>query len=316
MTALGKQDLEKLRDFTNEETIQKWLGLEKRLSVTSKKITIANTGLVNSGKSSLFNALLDSFDKRRFPEGAVRTTTRGDREKFTNSIDILDTPGIDAKDGADDAVAFKVLMEADLIVAVHNIHLGMLNRSEYEWLSHIAKHMKKDEIKKRVIFVCTWIDQSERQTGYESALKTTKEQVFEAFGTEIPFWEVSAKRYFTGHEKNRSALINASKIPQFKAFLLERASEIQSGISKQRYAEFLKLCKEIHQKLRNQQNMLQKSKAQKISEIENDHSFEFEAWNAALTHFDNLRDTVWDELREISYESGMAQFVDKIDCMK
>ena len=59
-------------------------------------------------------------------------------------------PGIDATE-EDDDVAYQTLMEADLIVATHNIKMGMLNKSEYEWFSHLAEKMQKEEIQQRIL---------------------------------------------------------------------------------------------------------------------------------------------------------------------
>ena len=157
MAFFKERELGKLTDLTSKEFVQRWQGIEKKLS-SKDTITIANTGLVNSGKSSLFNALLDAFEEERFPVGAIRTTKQGDKESLLDGVDIMDTPGIDATD-EDDDVAYRTLMEADLIVATHNIKMGMLNKSEYEWLSHLAKKIEKKEIIRRLIFVCTWYDE-------------------------------------------------------------------------------------------------------------------------------------------------------------
>ena len=127
MAFLDEKELDSLAVLTGRKSAQKWRGMGKRMAAGGAAVTIANTGLVNSGKSSLFNALLDSFEQERFPVGAVRTTMQGDRENLCQGVDIVDTPGIDASDDDDDA-AYSALMEADLIVAVHNIKTVM--RSE------------------------------------------------------------------------------------------------------------------------------------------------------------------------------------------
>ena len=101
---LSRSDIETLGRLTGSDMVNQWQGLIKKLDY-GQKITIANTGLYSSGKSSLFNALLGrvSDDSLRFPVGVVPTTKTGDREPLTENIDILDTPGINTVDTKDDA---------------------------------------------------------------------------------------------------------------------------------------------------------------------------------------------------------------------
>ena len=69
MNLLTEQELSKLSTKTSRDLAQRWQGMERKLS-GKDGVTIANTGLVNSGKSSLFNALLDRNDgTERFPVG-------------------------------------------------------------------------------------------------------------------------------------------------------------------------------------------------------------------------------------------------------
>ena len=313
MAFFKERELGKLTDLTSKEFVQRWQGIEKKLS-SKDTITIANTGLVNSGKSSLFNALLDAFEEERFPVGAIRTTKQGDKESLLDGVDIMDTPGIDATD-EDDDVAYRTLMEADLIVATHNIKMGMLNKSEYEWLSHLAKKIEKKEIIRRLIFVCTWIDERQRQEDYQSAIEETKRQVFEAVGVEIPFWEVSAKRYFTAHQKGNEALAQASKIPQFKGFLLERASEARKIVAEQRKKELHALCSETMQILRLDRAKLQVDIDKKRRAIQKQYAPVYQNWKKILENFSYKRKLVEEKLNELKSEntdSSLHGFINKI----
>ncbi len=259
MAFLDEKELDSLAVLTGRKSAQKWRGMGKRMAAGGAAVTIANTGLVNSGKSSLFNALLDSFEQERFPVGAVRTT-----------------------------------MQGDLIVAVHNIKTGMLNKSEYEWLKKLAGGMKGQEIGKRVVFVCTWIDERERQDGYQDAVKETKSQVFEALGEEVPFWEVSAKRYFTAHKKGKESLARASKIPQFKEFLLEKAVSAHGTAAQQRQQAFQQLCSETigqKQRLQGYINRTEKNLQYKYAPA-------VRSWESILENFKSMREDINRKLNE------------------
>ena len=297
MAWLDEKELDSLAVLTGRKSAQKWRGMGKRMAAGGAAVTIANTGLVNSGKSSLFNALLDSFEQERFPVGAVRTTMQGDRENLCQGVDIVDTPGIDASDDDDDA-AYSALMEADLIVAVHNIKTGMLNKSEYEWLKKLAGGMKGQEIGKRVVFVCTWIDERERQDGYQDAVKETKSQVFEALGEEVPFWEVSAKRYFTAHKKGKESLARASKIPQFKEFLLEKAVSAHGTAAQQRQQAFQQLCSETIGQLNSQKQRLQGYINRTEKNLQYKYAPAVRSWESILENFKSMREDINRKLNE------------------
>ena len=108
---LTQKDIEALERLNISQISRQWEGLLRK-SQNNGRITIANTGLYSSGKSSLFNALLGRTgdNDMRFKVGAVPTTKKGDREKFTDNIDLLDTPGIDTRDSHDDAEALDMLL--------------------------------------------------------------------------------------------------------------------------------------------------------------------------------------------------------------
>lgn len=294
-----EQELGKLANQTDRELAQRWKGMEKKLAAKNT-ITIANTGLVNSGKSSLFNALLaDTHDTERFPVGAVRTTKHGDREHLSDGVDIVDTPGIDAAD-EDDNVAFETLMAADLIVATHNIKMGMLNKSEYDWLARLAQGMKKDEIKQRIIFACTWIDERDQDAEvYQSAVEETKRQVFEALGAEVPVWEVSAKRYMTARKKGKKGLEQASKIPAFKEFLLKRAAKAGKTAAVQRQKAFQELCAETAKKLKEERQTMQRAVDDKRRKIHARYAPAYQSWGSIFGNFRSKKGVVEGKLKEL-----------------
>lgn len=314
MALLQPEALRTLEMFASCELVQRWKGLEEKLS-RDEIITIANTGLVNAGKSSLFNALLDK--EEYFAVGAVRTTTTGRRAKMNDWIEVLDTPGIDAAEN-DDEEAFSSVVQADLIVAIHNIKIGMLNRAEYEWLERLARHMTRQEIEQRVIFACTWIDERDRQDDYQSVVEETKRQVSAALGTDIlSFWEISAKRYINARKRGNATLEEASKLPKFREYLLKRASRARETAAQRRRAELKTLCQDTQDTLRAKKSELQYTIKQREQAAKRQFQPARDTWASILRNFASSRASVERKMQDLSRESdsssNMQEFRRKIN---
>ena len=216
-TKLTERDFSLLKKYCGNGIETRWRGILKRLN-GGERIRVVNTGVVSSGKSSILNALTDHIDEERFPTGAARTTTIADEYEYGDNILFVDTPGIDVT-AADDATAFDTVVTADVIMMVHNIRTGVLTRNELEWLERISAHMEPGAIRSRFIFVCSWMDTRDREENCADLVQDLKESVQRSLGVEIPFFEVSAKRYLS----RKPALMKKSNIPELREMLSKRA---------------------------------------------------------------------------------------------
>lgn len=197
------------------------------------EMTIVNTGMVSSGKSSLYNILTENIEQERFPTGAARTTTIADSYHYKDLV-YIDTPGIDVKD-IDDEVAFSTIMEADIVLITHNIKTGPLTRAESEWIKRISEAMPTDEIrKKRMIFVCTWKDMREKEDGYREFYEEVCRMAFDAAGTEINTCDVSVLKYQNGIKKDKPLLCEKSGIIELRDLIDRMAGDYAS--EKENYA--------------------------------------------------------------------------------
>lgn len=304
MARLAKKDFTVLAKYIDPDLLERWTGIEKK-SASDNYITIANTGLFSSGKSQLFNALIDRTEDERFPVGTIPTTKIGDREKFSDRIELIDTPGIDAKN-KDDEVAFKMLVESDIILITHNVKTGMLGRAEFEWIQSIAYGMPEEERTKRLIFVATWIDAITDEGDYKKTIDEIKRQLIDAAGVELTFWEVSSKRYYTARKKNNEVLEKKSNIPGLRKFLIDYASsyEKESAIEK----EIAILSEETLAALSQQADNLRKS----ISSIDKKHQKKAKEktnlWTSKLDRFKNMRSGVESKLTRIKNEDDSSSF--------
>ena len=215
-------DFDLIKKICGQETVFRLQGALRNLNADTVKIV--NTGMVSSGKSSLYNLLTDNTTVERFPTGAARTTTDADTYCYKN-MEYIDTPGIDVRE-ADDEIAFRTVMESDIILMVHNIKTGPLTRSESDWLARIADGMKDVKMcRRRMIFVCTWKDTREHDQGYGEIISEVKKMVFDAVGTEIPFFDVSIKKYLDGVKKGKAVLCEKSGITELKTFVENFAAQ-------------------------------------------------------------------------------------------
>lgn len=224
--------------------------LQNKLDSLGGDVTITNTGVVSSGKSSLYNALLDIGDGERFSVGAARTTITKDIEPLTENVYIIDTPGINIE-SADDEVALNAVCASSIIVMVHNIRMGMLHKNEVEWIRKIASNFSSpQETKDRFVFVCSWIDGREREETYQKTLDEIKKILVETMGVEPDFYTVSATRFQKGKSINKPEMIEMSGIPRLKADLLKKAEYFNSHYGDSHIkAEIIKLCEESLTKL-------------------------------------------------------------------
>lgn len=246
MVKFSEKELEFISEKCGKEFVQRYTGIVNREN--DKVVKVVNTGMVSSGKSSLFNILIDSTEKEYFPTGAARTTKVADYFDYKN-ISFIDTPGFDVRN-EDDELAFQTIMEADLIMMVHNIRTGPINRSEAEWLEEIVKRMKDVEMcQARLMFVCTWKDTREKDEDYSDIIADVKRQVFGIIGVEVPFFEVSVKKYVNGVTKGKEVLKSSSGIIELKQYLEEYATQYMVKKAKLNEEEMCVLVFEIRNKL-------------------------------------------------------------------
>lgn len=284
-----KIDFEVIKKYCGQEMGFRLQGALNNLQINTVKIV--NTGMVSSGKSSLYNLLTDNATNERFPTGAARTTTAADTYSY-NNMEYIDTPGIDVRD-ADDEIAYRTVMESDIILMVHNIKTGPLIRSEIDWLRRIAAGMQNPEMcKHRMIFVCTWKDTREKEDGYEEILNEVKQMAFEAVGTDIPFFDVSIKKYLDGVNKGKKALCEKSGIEELKAFIDEYVEQY-AGMKREYAAlSFEQIAAEVHSLLVESRNKKSWGIEQKEKETKQKFSSQRHSWKGICGYFKGRREAL------------------------
>lgn len=260
-------------------------------NLDTSAVRIVNTGMVSSGKSSLYNLLTDHATTERFPTGAARTTTYADAYSYKN-MEYIDTPGIDVQD-ADDEVAYRTVMESDIIIMVHNIKTGPLTRSETDWLARIASGIKDAEMRKRrLIFVCTWKDTREKEQGYEDILNEVKRMAIDAVGVEVPFFDVSIKKYLDGIEKEKDLLCEKSGIPELKAFIenyAEQYAVVKHSASLDTFEQVVAEVRSALEQMRSERKNAMKKSADNVRRKFNTQR---KSWNGVFSYFKGRREAM------------------------
>ena len=105
----------------------------KEITADCQTINIINAGIMNHGKSSLFNSLIE---KEVFGVGDVRVTEKIQREQWLGNAFLIDTPGLEAEE-SDDTVAYEAYRRANMIIFVHTIKVGELHEKELNAINKI-----------------------------------------------------------------------------------------------------------------------------------------------------------------------------------
>lgn len=295
---MEQKELDKIKAYLSPELIIKYQAMLTKKRGQSDVIKLTNTGMVSSGKSSLFNVLTDAKGER-FKTGAARTTKSADT-CVMNYVEYTDTPGIDVKD-EDDEIAYNTVIGSDIIMMIHNIKTGPLHRSEVEWLERIVGSIKDPEIiKKRLIFVSSWTDTRASSSDYGDIIDTVKDMVFSICGTEIPFFEVSVTKYLAGQTRKSEKMMVNSQILALKDYLLSATREYQK--LKQTYilAEETQVLGEIRAILSGNRREYSESASKNAGNITRQYDDKRMAWARVYRVFENYCRDYTAKRRDIS----------------
>lgn len=250
-------------------------------------VTVTNTGIVSSGKSSLFNALLDRFENERFSVGAARTTVDKDTEELLPGIELVDTPGIDVKE-QDDQTALNAICASSIIIMVHNIKMGMLHQNEVDWLKNIRSSFSDTkELKDRFIFVNSWVDQRMNEKSFEDTVNETKRILYDIMGTdEIECYNVSSVLYVKGLTAGKEKLAEISGIPELRSAVIEKARLYNKEYGfKKKKSEVLSLVDKNTDVLSRNRKNKNIEKYGVVKRVEQEFDVKKKKWENALTQY-------------------------------
>ena len=204
------------------------------IDADAQKVNIINAGVMNHGKSSLLNSLLD---KNVFPEEDIRTTVTMQTEPWGENVFLIDTPGLSAE-VADDAVAYEAYRRANVILFVHRVDTGELHKNGLNGLNKI-KALFPDEkfFAEHFCLVLTSIDDQSASehlhTIRDKALADIK-KFCGLSGFKVFF--VSNSYYKQGVAEQENFFVEESGIPELRQYLQQNFSTWRAENKKVRAA--------------------------------------------------------------------------------
>ena len=193
------------------------------IDADARRINIINAGVMDHGKSALFNSLLD---KNVFQEGVVRTTVEIQSELWRDNVYLIDTPGLSAEI-VDDAVAYEAYRRANVILFVHRVDVGELHREGLEGLNKI-KALFPDEKNfiEHLCLVLTLIDDPSAKNNLDTLRDKALGDIKNFCGLSgFKVFSVSNTRYRKGMAENKPKLVEMSGIPALREYLQQNFSK-------------------------------------------------------------------------------------------
>lgn len=208
-----------------------------------RKIFIVNAGRMNHGKSSLFNSLLN---KPVFAVDDIRTTMTRQDADFSQDVVMVDTPGLDA-DSSDDKVAFDAYRRANLIVFVHTVKTGAVERDDIDSLNRMAMEAVSPEyFWRHFVLVFSNIDEYDADDAEDSKkMRIIEEESLRNIKSgcgehDFPIFRVSNTYFHDGNEANSEQLIAMSGIRELKEYILAHLDawrQEQTQLMEQRFSQ-------------------------------------------------------------------------------
>ena len=221
-------------------------------SLNRKKFSVACIGPYNHGKSSLLNALTGSYDDSRFKVEDRRTTDSIQKFVFKrgqNSISYVDSPGLGHSE-SDEKLALGGILEAGLLLYVHDVSHGELKKDEISYLRFL-RNVLVDEclFVKRTIFVLT--KKEECSGDIDSTISAIKRQIFHkndrdrsgvvssSCASYVDIVAVSARSYKKGRLEKKPVLVEKSGLIELEKLIDKKIDALKSD--KERLKASIKL---------------------------------------------------------------------------
>lgn len=186
---------EKLRNL-GPEFVDVAARLEAILKPDDGKFRIVNAGMMNPGKSTLLNALIGRPEV--FKTADVRETTEVKSVDWGSDVILSDTPGFSSAIIEDDSVALSALRSADLILFVHNIATGGINKAELDILVELKEIIGEAEFASRVLLLNTRSDECPDEVTLNTNCKECDALIKENLGVKLVSYAISPKLYLDG----------------------------------------------------------------------------------------------------------------------
>ena len=203
------------------------------LQNVSDTIKITCLGLLNHGKSSLLNALVDDSKNETFKVSDGRETRKNNEVNFSD-FSYVDTPGLNA-DNEDNSMALEAIKISDINLFCHNPNTGGLNQAEKYFLEYISTNWENPaKFLNSTIFVFTNMDKIDSQNLelVEAEITNQIERIFSS--NDFKIISVSSKYYKDGLAEDVEVLKEKSNIKNLKKEIHSYKDSLQNEIFQNR----------------------------------------------------------------------------------
>lgn len=229
------------------------------LQLEDKTLRVTACGMLNAGKSSLLNALTDQLETEAFRTGPVRTTTKK-AELSHHQFLFTDTPGLDVK-AEDDKEAWATIRTADVLLFVHNPTNGELDQIEVDFLkTFIGEPGTSQQLVDRLLVVLTHLDSNDNHI--EQVENSVRSQIKKSMGFDPQIFRVSYTTYCKGFLEKKTQLMEHSRIPILRNYLIGQLDRLQAAAIESRQIRIKKIKNELLMQLEQQISTREKTVAQ------------------------------------------------------
>lgn len=180
-------------------------------------INVVVIGIMNHGKSTMLNALLNDTDDSLF-KVADRRETREIQCEERDGICWTDTPGFDA-DEADDNKALAGIKQLKIGLFVHKASTGELHANEVEVLHKISNTYEKTFMDNTCIVLNKDINDDEE---LKMVREKISEQLEDLLGESLNIFPCNPKSYQKGLRENKKILAGKSGITELRDWIKGR----------------------------------------------------------------------------------------------
>ena len=193
---------------------------EKLRADLNSKPNIVCVGLYNHGKSTLLNAIVKDCENKTFGVTDRRETMVNKSVELNDAI-YTDTPGLGAQ-MQDTKIALYGANFADILVMVHSLKEGELNKDEVMYLRNLPKQhlLSFDEISYKLIIVINHIKgENLSEKDIINGTQRISQQLKEIFANEIKIFCIETTSYIKGIRENKQLLAKNSGYFEFEKYL-------------------------------------------------------------------------------------------------
>ena len=236
------------------------------IDADAHKVNIINAGVMNHGKSSLFNSLLG---KNVFPEEDIRTTVKIQVEPWVDNVFLIDPPGLNAEI-IDDKVAYEAYRRANVILFVHRVDTGELHKNGLEGLNKIKSLFADDNFfVEHLCLVLTSIDDKSASNDLEVIRDKALDDIKNFCGLSgFKVFYVSNTRYRKGMTEHKEGLVRLSGIIDLRDYLQQNFSKWRAENQKLRVQRITCAKEDFVSQLRQERGNIQTRIQSKTEQIQ------------------------------------------------